>query len=431
MAGKHPDRHLIWKLIALGSLQSVFFLAIVLIGDLRHAIPQFLAMYFVAFLIYLLAVGQTLRSGPAADPRLLWVIVLFGVTFRAAMLFSAPTLSDDIYRYVWDGRVLNHGINPYRYAPSAAELAPLRDSLYTQINNRDVGTPYAPLTLAAFALFQRIGDSVPVFKLGFIIADCLIMFVLLRLFERTSIPRVNLLVYAWNPLVVVEIAGSGHSDPLAVLLLLIAINIAMAKRPWTATAGLTLALLGKYFTVAVVPLFWRNFKGGAWIMIPVGMVAAFAAFSPSVENHVLSLATVFQHWRFNDSLFALVYWGTGSLPVTRFVVVACFLALVVAVLRLEWPLPRAVMTVLGGMFLLTSTLEPWYLLWIVPFLCLYPNRAWLLLTGLIMLSYEVLVRFNSDGLWVENPWINFTIFVPFFLLLAGDAVARALRRSPA
>jgi hypothetical protein len=431
MAGKHPDRHLIWKLIALGSLQSVFFLAIVLIGDLRHAIPQFLAMYFVAFLIYLLAVGQTLRSGPAADPRLLWVIVLFGVTFRAAMLFSAPTLSDDIYRYVWDGRVLNHGINPYRYAPSAAELAPLRDSLYTQINNRDVGTPYAPLTLAAFALFQRIGDSVPVFKLGFIIADCLIMFVLLRLFERTSIPRVNLLVYAWNPLVVVEIAGSGHSDPLAVLLLLIAINIAMAKRPWTATAGLTLALLGKYFTVAVVPLFWRNFKGGAWIMIPVGMVAAFAAFSPSVENHVLSLATVFQHWRFNDSLFALVYWGTGSLPVTRFVVVACFLALVVAVLRLDWPLPRAVMTVLGGMFLLTSTLEPWYLLWIVPFLCLYPNRAWLLLTGLIMLSYEVLVRFNSDGLWVENPWINFTIFVPFFLLLAGDAVARALRRSPA
>jgi hypothetical protein len=431
MAGKHSDRHLIWKLIALGGLQAVFFLAIALIGDLRHAITQFLAIYFVAFLIYLLAVGQTLRSGPAADSRLLWVIVLFGVTFRAAMLFSAPTLSDDIYRYIWDGRVLNHGINPYQYAPSAAELAPLRDSLYTRINNRDVGTPYAPLTLAAFALFQRIGDSVPVFKLGFIIADCLIMFVLLRLFERTSIPRVNLLVYAWNPLVVVEIAGSGHSDPLAVLLLLIAINIAMAKRPWTATAGLTLALLGKYFTVAVVPLFWRNFKGGAWIMIPVGMVAAFAAFSPSVENHVLSLATVFQHWRFNDSLFALVYWGTGSLPVTRFVVVACFLALVVAVLRLDWPLPRAVMTVLGGMFLLTSTLEPWYLLWIVPFLCLYPNRAWLLLTGLIMLSYEVLVRFNSDGLWVENPWINFTIFVPFFLLLAGDAVARALRRSPA
>jgi hypothetical protein len=257
------------------------------------------------------------------------------------------------------------------------------------------------------------------------------MLVLLRLFERTDTPRVNLLVYAWNPLVVVEIAGSGHSDPLAVLLLLIAVYVAMAKRPWAATAGLTLALIGKYFTVAVVPLFWRNFKGGAWIMIPAGIVAAFAAFSPSVENHVLSLATVFQHWRFNDSLFALVYWITGSLPVTRFVVVASFLALVVAVLRLDWPLPRAVMTVLGGMFLLTSTFEPWYLLWIVPFLCLYPNRAWLLLTGLIMLSYEVLIRFNSAGLWVENPWIGFAIFVPFFLLLAGDAAANALRRSPA
>lgn len=430
IAGKHLDRHLIWKLIALGGLQSVIFAEIVLIGDLRNAIPQFLAMYFVAFLIYLWAVSQLLRAGSATDPHLLWIIVLFGVAYRAAMFFSEPTLSDDIYRYVWDGRVLNYGINPYRYAPSAAELAPLRDSLYTQINNRDVGTPYAPLTLAAFALFQRIGDSVIVFKLGFIIADCLIMLVLLRLFERTDTPRGNLLVYAWNPLVVVEIAGSGHSDPLTVLLLLVTVHAAMAKRPWTAV-GLTLTMLGKYFAVAVVPLFGKHFKGNTWIIIPVGVVAAFAAFSPSVENHVLSLATVFQHWRFNDSLFALVYWCTDSLPVTRFVVVASFLALVVTVLRLDWPLPRAVMTVLGGMFLLTSTFEPWYLLWIVPFLCLYPNRAWLLLTGLIMLSYEVLIRFNSDGLWAENPWIGFAIFAPFFALLAGDAAARALLRSPA
>ena len=431
LPGKSSDRRLMWKLIALGGLLFVFFAAILLIGNLRNAVPQFLAIYFVTFLIYLVAVFQILRSGPAPDRRLLWVIVLFGVAFRAAMLFSAPTLSDDIYRYVWDGRTINHGINPYRYAPSAAELAPLRDSLYTHINNRDVGTPYAPLTLATFALFQRIGDSVLVFKLGFIIADCLIMLVLLRLFARTGTPRVNLLVYAWNPLVVVEVAGSGHSDPLTVLLLLIAVNTAMAKRPWATTAGLTLAMLGKYFSVAVLPLFWKSFKGGAWIVIPAGLVAAFAVFSSSVEYHVLSLATVFEHWHFNDSLFALIYWATGSLPVTRFLVVAIFFALVVKVARLNWPLPRAVMTVLGGMFLLTSTFEPWYLLWIVPFLCLYPNRAWLLLTGLIMLSYEVLIRFSNDGLWVENPWISVAIFAPFFAVLAGDAVARALRRSPA
>jgi hypothetical protein len=113
------------------------------------------------------------------------------------------------------------------------------------------------------------------------------------------------------------------------------------------------------------------------------------------------------------------------------VVVAGFLALVVTVVRLGWPLPRAVMTVLGGMFLLTSTFEPWYMVWIVPFLCLYPNRAWLLLTGLIMLSYEVLIRFNSDGLWAESPWIRWAIFAPFFALLVGDAVARARRRSRA
>ena len=80
----------------------------------------------------------------------------------------------------------------------------------------------------------------------------------------------------------------------------------------------------------------------------------------------------------------------------------------------------------GAALLLTTTVQPWYLLWIVPFLCFFPNRAWLLLTGLTMLAYHVLIRYHTEGIWSETLWIKLVIYIPFYLLLINDAL-RGLR----
>jgi hypothetical protein len=79
---------------------------------------------------------------------------------------------------------------------------------------------------------------------------------------------------------------------------------------------------------------------------------------------------------------------------------------------------------IGGTLLLTTTVQPWYLIWLIPFLCFHFSRAWLLLTGLIMLSYHILIRYSAEGIWAESLWIKLAIYVPFFALLIFDSLKR-------
>ncbi|MBI5782484.1 MAG: hypothetical protein HZA69_01940, partial [Gammaproteobacteria bacterium] len=84
------------------------------------------------------------------------------------------------------------------------------------------------------------------------------------------------------------------------------------------------------------------------------------------------------------------------------------------------PVLQGALWLIGAALLLTSTLYPWYLLWLLPFLCFYPQRAWILLTGLVMLSYHVLVRYVAGGAWEESWWVRLVIYVPFFALWLND-----------
>src|SRR5829696_5706523 len=96
----------------------------------------FMTVAFIQSAIYLLAAWIVIRARPLTSTLL--IALAFAVLFRLSILFAPPYLSDDIYRYVWDGRVQAAGINPYRYIPAAPELAQLRDeAIYPKINRKD------------------------------------------------------------------------------------------------------------------------------------------------------------------------------------------------------------------------------------------------------------------------------------------------------
>lgn len=185
-------------------------------------------------------------------------------------------------------------------------------------------------------------------------------------------------------------------------------------------ASFSMALLSKYFAILFLPVIWKHIKKSTWIILPLSLVLFFMPFYDGLENHVLSLTTVGSMWRFNDSIFSIIYFLTNSLEFSKGIVVAAFLMLAFVVYLREVPILKGAMILIGGALLLTTTLQPWYLLWIIPFLCFYPNRAWILLTGLIMLSYHTLIRYAADGIWMESIWIKSAIYVPFYVLLITD-----------
>lgn len=408
-----------------GVILEISLLSILLLGDLRQAIPLFLLFYFLAFFVYLGAAWLCQGSCEASDDHRLFIliIILFALLFRLTLFFSEPSLSDDIYRYQWDGKLVNEGINPYRYVPGASELADLRDSDYEMINHKEIGTPYGPLTIMVFSITERIMSSVYFMKVPFILFDILSIVLILRMLALSGLSKNNVIFYAWNPLVIVEVAGSGHNDSLGVFLLLGTLYFIQRGKYLGAAAGLAFSFMAKYFALLFLPAVLKYFRKGEWVVIPLVLFAGYFYFGEHIESHLLNLMQVGSGWRFNDSLFSLLLFLTGSLYVSKALVIGIMLMLSIIVWYSKRPLLESAMIMVGAALLLTTTVQPWYMLWIVPFLCFSPNRAWLLLTGLTMLAYHVLIRYQAEGIWDESFWIKLAIYIPFYLLLIKDGLS--------
>lgn len=292
------------------------------------ALPVALA---VAFGPLAFAAGRLERSGPAASAG---AIVLAAAALRLLALGLPPTLSDDVHRYAWDGRVVLAGENPYRLAPDDPELASIRarddGALWRRLDHRRVPTVYPPLALGAFAAAAATPWPVPVLKVLLAAADLAGCGLLLGLAGSLGLPRARTVWYAWNPLVAVETAGMGHVDALAVALALAAAWLVVralrvgpappGKRPRTehrrlhlprsgrraAAAGAVAAAgaLAKLAPALALPLWARRSGRPAWLLgaavlvLAAGLgpvVAATGGFPPGLVTYGVS-------WEFNGPL---------------------------------------------------------------------------------------------------------------------------------
>src|SRR5215212_7151570 len=197
--------------------------------------PWFLKLVVVQIIIYLAAAWLSLHSKDSR--RLLVLGLIFAALFRLSILFFPPYLSDDIYRYVWDGRVQAAGINPYRYMPADESLAHLRDEkIYPNINRRDSAqTIYPPIAEAAFLLVTRFSESVTWMKAVMVGFEAVTVWAIVQLLISFGFARQRVLIYAWHPLAVWEFAGSGHADALAIAFIALALLV-RRKRGETSTA---------------------------------------------------------------------------------------------------------------------------------------------------------------------------------------------------
>src|SRR5262249_43629810 len=171
--------------------------------------------------------------GGVQRPRLALILAVAAL-MRCAVLLAPPSLSDDLYRYVWDGRVAAAGINPYRYVPSDSHLAALRDNaIYPHINRKTYApTIYPPVAELIFLATSRISESVGWMKATMVAFDVASVAILLRLLTLARLPRERILVYAWHPLILWEFAGSGHIDAAVVGFVVLALWARRREAAW-------------------------------------------------------------------------------------------------------------------------------------------------------------------------------------------------------
>ena len=183
--------------------------------EYEHYTYGFSAGVFAQLVLYLGALALVERC--PKDKWTLPIIFTIAVLARLVCIFHPAFLSTDVYRYVWDGKVQGVGINPFRYIPADSHLSFLRDSsIYPKINRRDYAhTIYPPGAQAIFFAVTRLGASEPLMKLAMTTFEAATCFVLMRILALAKLPRERVLLYAWNPLCLWEIASSGHVDAAA------------------------------------------------------------------------------------------------------------------------------------------------------------------------------------------------------------------------
>ena len=432
------NRAVIAGIVGLGSLSAAIYWINFRLLDFSSifsglsAIQLYVIMFLFLSVLYLAAVYLVIKRIPNKEAS--WVmtgiILLLAIFFRICLIPPDPSvLSKDMYRYVWDGRVQQNGFNPYLYPPQADELENLRDEqIYPNINRKDYHTLYpAGAQLFFRAAYALVGDSVVAYKsimAGFDILTLLLLIALLRAFGFSTS---RIIVYAWNPLVVFEIAYSGHLEGLTVFLMAAAlylctvhkkmagiIMVALAAAVKLYPALLLAAFLNRKesvkgifaFSATVLVLYLPFFGAGNKVagFLPVYLKNPYESFNLGLKHLLMRLVPGLDYY-----LLSLV-----------FIIALALVGLVVFLKSKEdMQVIRYSYILVGSLLILMpASLHPWYAILIIPFLVIYPSPAWLIFSCTVTLSYLKYV--SPQG--IMPTWILLAEYLPLFALLAAGYI---------
>ena len=383
-----------------------------------------MASLTIAGIAYLLAVREFLTT-QRLSRRVVVIGFVLSAVWHVAFLRLPAGADDDIHRYVWDGRLQRLGYNPYVVIPSDPAIKGLHTPETRTLNNPDLPSPYPPGAQLFFRAVAAIHESTLALKVAFVVCDWLIVLVLLDVLGRTGRGEHLVLVYAWNPLLAIEVAGSGHIDIVGALLLLL--SAAALVRRWRASAavGFGLAVAVKFLPIVLLPLYWKRVRIRDAALAAALVALLYVPFLVHDRIPIGSLGTYVQSFRFNGPVFAaLDRVASPQLLAALALLVGLGLATWLRVAASDWS-PEAFAWPMAASLLCAPVVFPWYLLWLLPFLT---SSSTLLLTFWTVSIFPTYIMWHFRSL--GRPWGSlpgWVMLVEYGCLVTGGAIL-ALRR---
>jgi alpha-1,6-mannosyltransferase len=420
----------VWPLLLGGCLCAGAY-AFLAFGSQAYGMARLPEFLFICGFVSLVSLGLWLMH-QQQKLHISWLWVLgFALLFRAIGVFTYPVFEDDFFRYLWDGRMLVEAGSPYGVAPTeffaADNLKDWEAVLLDRINYPNVPTVYGPVAQWFFGFCYWIGPgSLKTLQVGLALADLGVVVLLLRLASPAAV-----MLYAFSPLVVKEFAMSAHVDVLGVFFLVAAV-VAFRRERWL-WVGVLLALAAgvKVFALVAAP-FLLGFKWRAWLALIVTGVAVAWPFGLLDAWFPEGLQVMGSQWLFNSPLHLWLHWGLRSLALVDPQWILRGLLLLFALLWLwqygQWmwrwygdanagltpATPPAIDQLpiywLFGVFLLIlPAINPWYLVWWLPFAVLKPLWTPWVASVVLLLSYASGINLpspnNAIALYEVPVWV--------------------------
>jgi alpha-1,6-mannosyltransferase len=388
--------------------------------------PYFMVSLTLAGIAYLLAIREFFAT-PRFSRRVVVIGLVLAAVWHIEFLRVPSGADDDIHRYVWDGRLQRLGYSPYIVVPSDPAAKGLHIQETRGLNNPDLASPYPPGAQLFFRAVTAIQESTFALKLAFVVCEFAIVFVLLDILRCTRQAAHLVLAFAWNPLLAIEVAGSGHIDIVGALLL--AVSAAALVRRWRATAAVAigLAISVKLLPVVLLPLYWKRvrIRDAALAAAVVGLL--YVPFLNHGRIPIGSLATYVQSFRFNGPVFAaLDQVAPPQLLAGLAVLVGLLTATWLRRAAPEWS-PDLFAWPMAASLLCAPVVFPWYLLGLLPFLISASTLLIIIWTVSIILTY---IQWHLRAL--GRPWGSLPGWVMLleYGCVAIAAAILALRRIP-
>lgn len=410
----------------------------------------------VAYMALLPVIRASLRLPSAARKHLLALMVAIGVGLRLMVFFGEPALEDDYYRYMWEGALTANGISPYAVSPRAAKaaapdtvvgrLAEEAGPVLARVSHPDMTSTYPPVAQAAFALAYLASPwNLAAWKIVALAGDAATMVLLLMLLGDAGRSSLWAALYWWNPIVIKEIANSGHMDAIVTALVLAALLCGARQRRIGAVLMLGLAIGSKLWPALLVPLVLRPL----WPRL----LPLTAALAPLLTMTALWLVPTWwhgldpdagyvayvQHWTTNSALspaieslsrlslrpFGLEQSAWAAARISAALVLGGF-ALWQAKSGIAGTpdLMRRAAIVTASLVLLSPAQFPWYMIWMLPFLAFRPSLGLLATTVTVPLYYVAFHLYARDSYAVFKDWVVWAIWAPVWVLLLVEALSR-------
>jgi len=401
---------------------------------------RFFILYTIAFVLYSFAIiGISAFTKSKGN-----ILTVLGgaLVFRLILLPSVPVHENDIYRYIWDGKVSVAGINPYKYAPIHASIKPssthqesdfeklksLKDEdpkLYRRISYKDIPTVYPPLTQLFFAVSVLLGSgSIWFMKLMFVFSDMVVVILIYMVLRLLGQNPLYVIIYAWNPLVLKEFANSGHNDVLAICCVMAAVYLVLKEKHNLSSACLGLGVLSKFYPLIFIPLFLGKNQYKSFFtclaVITAGYLPFFFWGQPDPASVFTGLGVYARKWSTNGFIFEFTYsllsiFDNDPYILSKIICGSIFTVTWVFIFYKKQNVIEKAFWAVTALFLLSPVGDPWYFAWAIPFLCIYRKYSLIVLSYLLMLSYFEFTRdfgiLNISGFEIDN--VLLIQYVPF------------------
>ena len=422
------------KLIYL--LLFLSLLAYLLTGHLlkREDFNMLISIYSSLLIIYFLLLrfqeGLSLSAGIAA-----------GLLFRLSLLFSFPVLSDDVYRFLWDGRIQQLGINPFDFTPKQI-IGNSTDSylqqLFPLINSPDYYSVYPQLLQYVFRLATELGGlnmlaGIIVLKSVIFLFECGTIFLLFKLLKISNINPRTIYIYLLNPLIIIELTGNIHFEALMIFFILLTAWVLTTKPFMYAALPLSMAIQAKLIPLIGIPLlvnrfgFWKTMIFGVACTLLLLLSSPFLWGDIERAMHMFgSLQLYYGKFEFNGSIYSVLraagWWILGYNPIEWLSKIMIVLTMIVF-----WFIYRSKLDFLQGFFwlifsylLFSAVVHPWYLAILVALSPFVRYKFALLWTALIPLTYITYRQIPYE----QNYWL---IGLEYFMVMG--LAAFELRKS--